>query len=212
MAQCRMRRIRMIFCFWLLGESKQLLQEESEGSDILKTIRARLGTLAENRYTNAISRNTISVTSLQSGIGDPPKVNVIPSQAVATLDCRLLSEVSAEDFLAKLHNAIEGLSVRVEVLHYPEPMTPSRTDTELFHTIESVTQRLYHGSITAPLLLPGGTDSRFFRAKGVTAYGFLPFILTPEDLALLHNHNERISLAAFEEGIRLLYEIVKTIS
>jgi len=63
-----------------------------------------------------------------------------------------------------------------------------------------------------PSLLPGGTDSRFFRAKGAVAYGFEPVVLSPEDLDLIHGHNERISVEQFHQMIRILYEIVRRVA
>jgi acetylornithine deacetylase/succinyl-diaminopimelate desuccinylase-like protein len=53
-------------------------------------IRAAGGRFSENKFTNAIRGNTISLTTLAAGVGSPLKANVIPSTSEATLDCRLL--------------------------------------------------------------------------------------------------------------------------
>ena len=55
---------------------------------VIARMRADLGEFAANKFMNAVQQNTISLTTLRSGVGDPPKVNVIPSTAEATLDCR----------------------------------------------------------------------------------------------------------------------------
>src|SRR5262245_23162460 len=49
--------------------------------DLVEVMRANVGTFANNKFTNAIQRSTIAVTWLRSGVGDPPKINVIPSVA-----------------------------------------------------------------------------------------------------------------------------------
>src|SRR5207244_3920980 len=57
---------------------------------IVDVMRANIGTFAANKFTNAIQKSTIALTWMRSGVGDPPKINVIPSVAEAGLDCRVL--------------------------------------------------------------------------------------------------------------------------
>ncbi|TMC35950.1 MAG: M20/M25/M40 family metallo-hydrolase [Chloroflexi bacterium] len=75
------------------------------------------------------------------------------------------------------------------------PATSSPRDTPLWDALTKVTQRLIPGSTTVPFLIVGATDSRFFRRKGVVAYGYglmsekIPF---GEFSKLFHGNNERI--------------------
>ena len=55
-----------------------------------------------NKFNNAIQHSTISLTSLRSGVGEPPKVNVIPSIAEATLDCRVLPGTTKDEWLKEI--------------------------------------------------------------------------------------------------------------
>ena len=57
---------------------------------VLDMMQAKVGAFAKNKFTNAIQQSTISLTWFRSGVGDPPKINVIPSVAEAGLDCRVL--------------------------------------------------------------------------------------------------------------------------
>src|SRR4051812_15456869 len=57
---------------------------------VIETMKQRVGPLADNKFNNAIQQSTISITSLRSGVGEPPRANVIPSVAEATIDCRVL--------------------------------------------------------------------------------------------------------------------------
>src|SRR5258706_3020996 len=71
---------------------------------VIAEMRQNVGrALAENKYTAAIQKNTISLTTLTSGVGSPVKVNVIPSTAEATIDCRLLPGVHAHEVVSEMH-------------------------------------------------------------------------------------------------------------
>jgi acetylornithine deacetylase/succinyl-diaminopimelate desuccinylase-like protein len=63
-----------------------------------------------------------------------------------------------------------------------------------------------------PLLLPGATDSRLLREKGVIAYDFCPFRLTEQEFVIVHGNNERIAVENLRFGTRMLVEILKEIA
>jgi acetylornithine deacetylase/succinyl-diaminopimelate desuccinylase-like protein len=75
------------------------------------------------------------------------------------------------------------------------PATSSPIDTPLWKALTKVSQRLVPGATTLPFLIVGATDARFFRRKGVVAYGYgllsgkIPF---GEFSTLFHGNNERI--------------------
>ena len=64
----------------------KLLAEPMSSSpfSVVDTMKSKVGSLPNNKFNNAIQQSTISLTSLRSGVGEPPKVNVIPSIAEAT--------------------------------------------------------------------------------------------------------------------------------
>src|SRR5207244_9079713 len=97
------------------------------------------GELAENKYTAAIQKNTISLTTLTSGVGSPVKVNVIPSTAEATLDCRLLPGVNAEEFVSEMNARINDERVSVEDITPPEDPGASDSDTQLTPAMHRLT-------------------------------------------------------------------------
>ena len=66
-------------------------------------------------------------------------------------------------------------------------------------------------ALVLPFISPGATDSRFFRKKGVIAYGLIPLLLKPEDLAGLHGKNERIPVAELDRGEKILNGVVSEI-
>ncbi|MEM2546119.1 MAG: hypothetical protein QXM37_00630, partial [Candidatus Bathyarchaeia archaeon] len=63
-----------------------------------------------------------------------------------------------------------------------------------------------------PILLTGGTDSRFFRRMGVTCYGFHPVLSDipyGEILKMVHGVDERISIRNLVFGTSILYKVVE---
>ncbi|MGZ5472605.1 MAG: M20/M25/M40 family metallo-hydrolase, partial [Thermoanaerobaculia bacterium] len=65
------------------------------------------------------------------------------------------------------------------------------------------------GSTVGPMVTAGTTDSRFLRARGIAAYGMMPFKVNYYDAEGVHGPDERIRARFFAEGVRLTREIVR---
>jgi acetylornithine deacetylase/succinyl-diaminopimelate desuccinylase-like protein len=165
--------------------------------------------LAENKYTAAIQKNTISLTTLTSGVGSPVKVNVIPSTAEATLDCRLLPGVNAEEFVSEMKARINDQRVTVDVINQPEDPGASSSRTPLFEALRQAILKTHPGAIVTPMLVPHGTDSNKLRAKGIIAYGFTPMVLDLTTAGSMHSDQEHIPVAEFQKGIRIYYDVLQ---
>src|SRR5260221_14454350 len=76
---------------------------------VVETMKQRIGRpLSQNKFNNAIQQSTISLTSLRSGVGDPPRVNVIPSVAEAPIDCRVLPGTTAAQWVQEIERRLAG--------------------------------------------------------------------------------------------------------
>ncbi len=64
------------------------------------------------------------------------------------------------------------------------------------------------GSQVAPVVSGGTSDSRYFRARGIVAYGIAPFKVNYYDADTVHGTDERIRAGFFDEGVRLMRQIV----
>ena len=62
-----------------------------------------------------------------------------------------------------------------------------------------------------PSVIPGFTDSHYFREQGVASYGFIPFVLTEEEEKTVHGSNERVSIQNLENGVRHLVMLLHTL-
>ncbi len=178
---------------------------------LLETLRARLGALETNKFTNAIQNTTVSLTSLRSGVGDPPKMNVIPSIARATLDSRLLPGTDADEFVSEVKARL-GKDIVVEVAYKSDPSIVTPDDTEMFRAIASAIQRHHPEAIVVPTPIPYGTDSNAFRHRGAKSYGILPVVLSASILSSMHSDAERIPVDPIESGIRIFYEAVREVA
>ncbi len=176
---------------------------------VAEMIRAIGEPLAANKYTAAIQANTVSLTTLTSGVGSPVKVNVIPSTAVATLDCRLLPGVNAPEFISGMKARINDSRVTVDMINEPEDPGPSSSHTPLFEAMTRAIRKVHPDAIVTPMLVPHGTDSNKLRVKGVIAYGFTPMVLDLSTAGSMHSDQEHIPIAEFETGIQIFYEVLK---
>lgn len=152
-------------------------------------------------------QNTVSLTGLSAG----QKVNVIPSRAEATLDCRLLPGTEAEAFLAELRGIVDDEAVRMEVLN-SFAASSSPVDTAMVPALREVLSREYPGVRVVPTLSTGFTDSRCFRTLGVHCYGLMPILVDLPVLACAHGHNERIPLAPLGKGVKVIFELIQKLN
>lgn len=180
-----------------------------QGNGVLTELKARIKNLSENPYTMAMHNNTVTLTSFVAGVGNPPKVNIIPSRAEATLDCRLLPDYPVKNFLEELKLLVSNDGIQIEIINTPVQPGVSPSDHYFFQAVREVSSASYSEAKIAPILLPGATDSRFFRAKGIPGYGFCPIIMKHEDIALIHAPNERISVKSVKEGFDLFSAILQ---
>jgi acetylornithine deacetylase/succinyl-diaminopimelate desuccinylase-like protein len=164
------------------------------------------GSLPSNKFNNAIQQSTISLTSLRSGVGDPPRVNVIPSVAEATLDCRVLPGTTAAQWLKEVRDRLADPSIKIEVINEGDDPIVSRQDTPLYRALEAAVKRQHPDAIITPMVVPYGTDANGYRSKGVTAYGFFPGIVPAASVMSMHGDAEFIPVDAVGPAIRILFD------
>lgn len=176
---------------------------------VVDAMREKLGTLSENKYARAIQQSTIALTSLRSGVGEPPKANVIPSLAEATLDCRLLPGISTAQWLSELRRRLGDPGLQLSILYESDDPVVTPTDTPLYRALAASIKRASPEAIVVPTLVPFGTDSNSFRPRGVKSYGLFPAILPAELVASMHGDAERLPITELGKGIRILFEALR---
>ncbi len=156
-------------------------------------------------HLHAITHDTVNLTGLRAG----SKHNVIPARAEATLDCRLLPDTDPHAFVEELRRIIDDGDIEIErVLEHDAGQ--SSLDTPLVKVVNDVIAERYGAAAgVLPMLSPGFTDSHAYRAAGAAAYGFIPALLTREELATIHGHNERIRVDDLRLGTEILFDVVR---
>ncbi|NIO39442.1 MAG: M20/M25/M40 family metallo-hydrolase, partial [Burkholderiales bacterium] len=155
--------------------------------------------------TRSMTRNSCSLTGLSAGI----KTNVIPSEASAVLDCRLLPTEDPEAFKAKLLETLGEGDLELEVIMQSQSGPVTDWNTPLFAAIEEAVLKHYPEAVVAPYMSSGFTDSAFFRRKGIKAYGFIPFVLNRDEIKGFHNVDERVPVDSFRNAIPIFYDILE---
>jgi acetylornithine deacetylase/succinyl-diaminopimelate desuccinylase-like protein len=177
---------------------------------VVETMKARIGgPLTVNKFNNAIQQSTISLTSLRSGVGDPPKANVIPSVAEATIDCRILPGTTGAQWIAEVKRRLADPAITVEVINEGEDPAVSPQDTPLYRALEAAIKRRHPEAIVTPMTVPYGTDSNGFRPRGVKSYGIFPGIIPAASILSMHGDAEFMPIDALGPAIQILFEALR---
>ena len=157
-----------------------------------------------NPSAHALLRNTCSITRLEGS----DKINVVPTEAVMELDCRLLPDQDKQAFIDSLHTIINDDQVAIEEIMAFTPAI-SRTDSPLFELIEALMAERRPDARVIPGVSTGFTDSHFFRDLGIASYGFGAFVIPQGDRRGVHGNNERIGVDELVAGTDFMIELVE---
>jgi len=155
---------------------------------------------------NSMLRDTIAPTILTAGVAN----NVIPAEARANLNVRLLPGDSIDALVNELNKLTNDPQVKLEVQpNAGLAAPPSSLESDFYNVITKVASREFGGAPALPFQSTWLTDSAQLRLHNVQAYGLVPFPLTQDDLKRMHGNDERIPLTAFDKGVDVLLKIVK---
>jgi acetylornithine deacetylase/succinyl-diaminopimelate desuccinylase-like protein len=161
----------------------------------------------ENPRIKSVQMNSISLTSLDAGV----KHNVIPAEASATLDVRLVPGYDADQFVEEISAVIDDERIEIERI-FQSSTPPSRLDTELYRVMTEVSKEAIEDLVVVPGVSTGFTDSRVFRRNGVAAYGFTPVLMGPDEVGRAHGNDEKISIENLHLGVRILFNTIRGIA
>jgi len=161
---------------------------------------------ARSAFEHALTRDACSMTRM----GGSEKINVVPPEAWAEIDCRMLPDRPAEEFIDDVRALIDGTGVEIEVI-MAFTSAVSSTSSELYRAIENVTAERHPGSRVMPAVATGFTDSHFTRDLGIASYGFDPIVMPDGESARIHGNDERVHVAAFRRGVGDLLAIIQNV-
>lgn len=152
----------------------------------------------------ALVRNTAAITTLAGSA----RINMLPAEASAGIDVRLLPGERCEDFVATLRDAIGDPGIALEVeLSFADAASPP--ETPLMEAIARVAARSRPAGVAVPRVITGFTDAHWFRARGIVSYGFVPRRLRPAETRSVHGVNERVSIENLAFGVEATLDILR---
>jgi acetylornithine deacetylase/succinyl-diaminopimelate desuccinylase-like protein len=194
----------------LLQQAANMILRNPEISDqILDMLAQKDKAMAEE--LRAKLRMTVAPTIIHGGV----KENIIPSECEAVFDCRILPGQTPAQAMEEIKGLVKDVTdlekLEFETIQANEP-SESPASTPLYEQIVSVLKEFEPNCSVAPILLTGGTDSRFFRKIGTVCYGFQPLradMPYGEILKMVHGIDERISVENLVFGTSVLYNVVE---
>jgi len=160
----------------------------------------------------AMLRSTASPNISNAGY----RINVIPSDARATLDVRMLPEQDPKAFLEQVRKVVDDPAIEVAfTARDTRPKGPiTRLDSEPFKILEQAVRDHYDGAVTLPTMSTGATDMAYLRAKGMQCYGIGPAVDVedgPKGFGA-HSDQERILEAELYRFLRFHWDVVTKVA
>jgi acetylornithine deacetylase/succinyl-diaminopimelate desuccinylase-like protein len=156
---------------------------------------------------NSMLRTTCVATELAGGHA----LNALPQIATANVNCRIFPGDSVESVQKALRLAVgdEQVSIHVQGDVDAGPVSPMRQD--VFKAVARISDTMWPGVVTIPVMSTGATDGRYLRVAGIATYGVSGFFGDRDDVRA-HGRDERMNVNSFYEGQAFLYELVKELS
>ena len=162
---------------------------------------------ADPRY-NAMLRTTCVATMLTGGHA----TNALPQLAEANINCRLYPTDTAESVRRAFERLINDTTVQVVIRSQRPPTPATALLPEVMEPITQITRDMWGNIPIIPVMSTGATDSRFFRALGVPAFGVSGLFADPTVDARAHGRDERMSIKSYYEGQEFLYRLTKALT
>ncbi len=163
--------------------------------------------LSADPKTNAAIRTTAAVTMVRGGV----KENVLPPAAEAVVNLRLMPGDTIESAVERIRRAVDDQNVQIEVLAEGSwEATPlTSPDSPAFESLSRAVREVFPGVITAPYLVMGATDARYYTGLCENVLRLTPVVMTREDLDSIHSVNERISVAALGRMVQFYQHLIR---
>ncbi len=169
---------------------------------------AAVAVVARDVVYNSMLRTTCVATMLSGGHA----TNALPQLAEANVNCRLYPTATAAEVRSELTRAIADTTVEVIIKSERPASPPSALIPDVMQPVVRITRELFGDVPVIPTMSTGATDSRFFRALGVPAFGVSGLFGDPSVDARAHGRDERMGVKSFYEGQEFLYRLTKALA
>ena len=150
---------------------------------------------------NPATIGQIGTTCVPTMISGGHAPNALPQKVVLTVNCRIFPGVLVESVRKQLETIVTDAAVRVETGQewVSTPASPLRPDVT--GAVARAVAAAYPGIVPVPVMDAGASDSVYYRALGIPAYGTSGLFMKESDI-FIHGLNERIPIAAIAPALR----------
>jgi acetylornithine deacetylase/succinyl-diaminopimelate desuccinylase-like protein len=166
--------------------------------------------ISRDPLLHALLRDTIAPVLMKGGF----RSNVIPGEAEATLNLRLIPGTDPNAVIADLQRVVGDPKVEITLSATTANtgIPPSSQDTELFRALVKHATRQFPGAEITPYLFQAGTDAGAWRSRGVPVYGIYPYPITADELTRMHGNDEQVAIESLEQGTEFIYRTLMEVA
>lgn len=155
---------------------------------------------------NALVRTTTAPTIFQAGSKD----NVIPNQAEATVNFRILPGDDIAFVMREVKKIVKDERIQIEkVSHHNEASAVSPVNSQAFQVLTQTQKEIFPHTFVAPNVMVGGTDGRYYEILSDHVFRFSPYHLNPQNVSMLHGRNECLPMSDFQDAIRFYARLMQ---
>lgn len=153
------------------------------------------------------AHTTTAPTIVEGGM----KSNVIPTQAEATVNFRILPGETVESVEQHIRNTVHD-TIRIEPVGFlVNPSRASSTESESYKVLQKTIRGLFEDTPVIPGLVGGGTDARYFYDISEDVYRFYPLRISPRNMGGFHGIDEKIAKSNYDEMIGFTYHLIRNL-
>ncbi len=154
---------------------------------------------------NAMMRTTMAFTMARGS----KQSNVMPNEATATVNLRLINTTTVEQAADHLRSAIKDPAVEVRVLHGTNASPYADLSGAAWDTLSQAVSETWPEAIVTPYLMIACSDSRHFSAICENVFKFSAMALSTEQRGLIHNDNERVPVETVGKTVEFFTRLIK---
>ncbi|MHC2463076.1 M20/M25/M40 family metallo-hydrolase [Bradyrhizobium embrapense] len=202
------------------ADIRQLLAAKDQGDRDAAGRKLVADNPKDSLLLHALLRDTMVITMIDAGI----KPNVIPGDAKAVVNTRLLPGSTTDQMIEEIKRAIGDPGIEVSIVTSLSQqdarnayLTRSRIpaspiNTELYAALDRNAKRIWKDAVLVPTMFEAGTDATAWRERNVPVYGIYPYPLDDDILSRMHGNDERIGVEAIKQGAEWVYTTLREVA
>jgi carboxypeptidase PM20D1 len=154
---------------------------------------------SSNSYTSSLLQTTIATTQIEGGLED----NVMPTEASARVNFRILPGETVETVISRVRRIIHDKKVQITVEEgFNDPPKITSTKSEGYKVLKRTVEEVFGDVLVTPSLSITASDSRHYVGLTNNILRFVPITMRPEDTERIHGVNERISIEGYKKSVK----------